>query len=600
MDAPLHISGLRKRYGQTVAVDGISFAVAAGEVVGLLGPNGAGKSTTIACLAGLLRPDAGTLRIAGVDVSADPRAASRLLGVHLQQTEMQETITVREAVTLFATLHGQGDVPAVIAEVGLAAQAERRFSALSQGQRHLLGLALALIHDPVVLVLDEPTAALDPAARRLVHDLIRRRAAAGAAVLVATHQLDDAERLCDRVLLVDRGRLLLAGSPAALVAASGLPVRLSLTVGDEGDVPGWQRAADEPRTWTAATGEPTRLLADTLVDLAGENRAIRGVQLRPPTLDDVFLDRVGRPFIGTEPDGLPPARVAAAVTRPASAVRPVGHPLRALLAMAVITLRLNARNPQALVFGFLVPVFFLIAFGSVFGSNGAAMLRSLGQVLTIAALGGSCFGLPIALVGERERGVWRRYRLSSVGAATLVGGLVLARLVLLLVAGLLVIATAMIGYHMPLPTQPLAVLGSYLAVSGAFIGIGLLISSVATSVAAVQALGQCLFLPMLIIGGVAVPLTMLPLWADHLSRFLPGRYAVQALDRVLIPSQYMLPIAFPLAVLVAIALCGLAAGAMAFRWAPEAADRGRTARALLVGLSAWLVAGLIAELWSFP
>jgi ABC-2 type transport system permease protein len=271
--------------------------------------------------------------------------------------------------------------------------------------------------------------------------------------------------------------------------------------------------------------------------------------------------------------------------------------MRGLMLQVLLTLKLNGRNPQALVFGYLVPVFFLIAFGSVFGATGDEMQLSLGKVLTIAALGGGCFGLPITLVAERERGVWRRYRLSPVGGGQLLLGVVLARLLLLLSSGALVVVVAMAAYGMPWPAHPAAMFIAYTLTSLSFIGLGLLIAMLATSVGAVQALGQCLFLPMLIIGGVAVPLRLLPDWALTLSRFMPGRHAVSALDHAVLPQLAPGDAWFALLVLVLGGLGCAMAALIAIRWDSEAHVPATSLLALGVAVGTWMVIGTIAGLW---
>ena len=267
--------------------------------------------------------------------------------------------------------------------------------------------------------------------------------------------------------------------------------------------------------------------------------------------------------------------------------------MRGLIPHLLMTLRLNQRNPQALIFGYIVPVLFLVAFGSVFGTTASGMQQVLGKVLTIAAMGGACFGLPITLVAERERGVWRRYRLSPIGAPVLILSTVLARLLILLLSGMLVVGAAMLFYGMPWPTNIFAVLIAYLATCLAFIGLGLLIAMLANSVGAVQAMGQCLFLPMLIIGGVAVPLPMLPGWAQTASLFMPGRSGVMAIDHATLPALSLAGAWFPLLALLVSFAAGIVAAGMVFRWDVAAPPRRHIVGALaLIGVT-WAILGLI-------
>src|SRR4051794_36776677 len=203
--------------------------------------------------------------------------------------------------------------------------------------------------------------------------------------------------------------------------------------------------------------------------------------------------------------------------------------MRAFLQHFRVGIRLHFRNTMALIYGYLFPLIFLLAFWVLYRHEKVPLSRHLGELLTVSVLGGACFGLPTTMVSERERGVWRRYRLAPVSTLTLVSGTVAARYCLLVVAGLLQLLLAM-GIGMPLPKHPVALGIAFTCVAIAFIGLGLVIAMLADNVPAVQALGQCIFLPMLIVGGVAVPLASLPDWAQRLSTFFPGRYAVDTLQ----------------------------------------------------------------------
>ena len=267
--------------------------------------------------------------------------------------------------------------------------------------------------------------------------------------------------------------------------------------------------------------------------------------------------------------------------------------MKGLLVHLLLSLRLQARQPQALIFGFAVPLLFLVGFASVFGRNGTELTASLGKVLTITILGSACFGLPIGLVAERERGVWRRYRITPAGAGRILTSTVLARLVLLLLAGLLVVAVAVVAYGMPWPSRPGELAIAYLAACVAFLGIGLAIATLADTVAAVQALGQCLFLPMLMIGGIAIPLRMLPAWAQTISPVMPGRHAVDGLSAALAPGTSLL-VAWPSLVgLVLIGVAGAAAALATPRWDEQRLSRGAQVRTVAVALAGWFFAGLL-------
>jgi ABC-2 type transport system ATP-binding protein len=216
------IENLEVRYGRTEAVRGLSLHIRRGEIFGLLGPNGAGKTSTLACVQGLRRPSAGRVTVDGHDVMRDGRAARMLLGVQLQRTALFPTLTARELVVLYAALYNRFpsrmECAVLLARFGLADKAGARVGQLSGGQQQRLALALALVNDPPVVLLDEPTAALDPQARRDVWALIAALRDEGRTVLLTTHFMDEAQSLCDRVGIIDCGRLVVLGSPADLIA----------------------------------------------------------------------------------------------------------------------------------------------------------------------------------------------------------------------------------------------------------------------------------------------------------------------------------------------------------------------------------------------
>lgn len=268
--------------------------------------------------------------------------------------------------------------------------------------------------------------------------------------------------------------------------------------------------------------------------------------------------------------------------------------MRGLFRHFVLTLRLNFRSPQALVYGYAVPVIFLIAFGGVFTADTPPLLHEMGQLLTITLLGGACFGLPTALVAERERGVWRRYRLLPSGLGSLLASVLAARVILMLTAAALQIGLARVLYHTPLPAHPLALAVGFGAVATAFLGLGLVVAAIADDVPAVQALGQCLFLPMILIGGVGVPLAVLPRWAQGVAGFMPGRYAVAALQAGLEPEAELGNRGFSLLALGVIAAASLTGGLALFRWDTARAARGRRWLALGAALAAWIAVGLAA------
>jgi len=259
----------------------------------------------------------------------------------------------------------------------------------------------------------------------------------------------------------------------------------------------------------------------------------------------------------------------------------------------LLAIELNFRNPQAIVYGYLVPVIFLLAFASIFRADSPPLAAQMGQVVTITILGGACFGLPTALVAEREQGVWRRYRLLPIRIPWLMFSAMLARVLIVASSVLVEIALARALFGTPLPLHPGSAAVAFVFVTAAFLGIGLLIAALADNVPAVQALGQCIFLPMILIGGVGVPLSVLPVWAQRAAGFMPGRYSVEVLDACFQGPRGLSGAGFRLAALVVIGLAAGIAGTKLFRWEPGRAPSS-SRWWVAASLAAWAVVGGIA------
>ena len=265
--------------------------------------------------------------------------------------------------------------------------------------------------------------------------------------------------------------------------------------------------------------------------------------------------------------------------------------MKVLLQLTLLGLKLNFRNRMAILYGYLFPLIFLVAFWAVYRGDPVPLALHLGQFLTITILGSACFGLPTTIVSERERGVWRRYRLLPAREWVFLTSVLLARAVLLVTAALLQLALAF-AFGMPAPAHPIGLLAAFAVASLAFLGFGLVIAMLVDNVPAVQALGQCIFLPMLMIGGVAVRLESLPAWAQHLSLFFPGRYAMEALQ-LSAAGTGLSRAGFDFAALLLTGVAGaIAAGAM-FRW-DKAFAPGRAWLLLAIGM--WVAVGVAAEM----
>jgi ABC-2 type transport system ATP-binding protein len=226
MTTALEITALRKSYGKKTAVDGLSLRVAEGEIFGILGPNGAGKTTTVECAEGLRRPDGGSIRVFGIDPYRDRDAARQLVGAQLQESQLPDKLTVEEAINLYASFYpAPADTEALITRLGLTEKRNARYRRLSGGQKQRLSIALALVGSPRLIVFDELTTGLDPAARRESWKLVRELRDDGVTVLLVTHYADEAERLCDRVALIQAGKLAACGPPAELIAQASASIR---------------------------------------------------------------------------------------------------------------------------------------------------------------------------------------------------------------------------------------------------------------------------------------------------------------------------------------------------------------------------------------
>ncbi len=299
MTAVVEVAGLRKSYGRTVAVDDVSFTVRQGEIFGLIGPNGAGKTTTMECVEGLRRPDGGSLRVLSLDPHRDAAKLEDRIGVQLQQAQLQKRITVREAVALWASLYPRTvDGAALLDRLGLAAKQDDWFMNLSGGQKQRLFIALALINDPELVFLDELTTGLDPQARRAIWSLVTGIRDGGATVFLTTHLMEEAERLCDRVAILEHGRIIDVDSPAGLVRRH-CPQRTVVFASDwagELDslraIAGCSVAEHDGDSFTL-TGSGADFVTEVLRFLADQGVRIRDFRTEQPNLEDVFLTLTG-------------------------------------------------------------------------------------------------------------------------------------------------------------------------------------------------------------------------------------------------------------------------------------------------------------------
>ncbi len=309
---PIEAEGLVRRFGALTAVDGVDLAVEQGEIFGFLGPNGAGKSTTVRMLVTLLRPSAGVARVAGHDVVREATRVRRAIGVALQDAAIDPLMTANELLQLQSVLHGLGRRESrrrageLLERVGLTAAADRRVATYSGGMRRRLDLALALIHQPRVLFLDEPTTGLDPTSRMAVWAEVRALNAEGTTVFLTTQYLEEADELAGRIAIIDGGRIVRQGRPEELKARVGSPT-LRIDVTDRSRLPdarsvlsrfGPERPAREGRIAIGLDGGAARL-ADVIRALDEAGVQVAHVELDSPSLDDVFADATGRRLEGS-------------------------------------------------------------------------------------------------------------------------------------------------------------------------------------------------------------------------------------------------------------------------------------------------------------
>ncbi|WP_432827722.1 ABC transporter ATP-binding protein [Dactylosporangium sp. CA-092794] len=293
------VTELRKRYGGRNVVDGVSFTVGEGEIFGILGPNGAGKTTTVECIAGLRRPDGGAISVLGLDPRRDRAELRHRLGMQLQESHLPDRLTVAEALELYATFYRDpADWPALLADLGLAGQRRTRFGKLSGGQKQRVSIALALVGNPRVAVLDELTTGLDPQARRDTWEVVEQIRARGVTVVLVTHFMDEAERLCDRVALLDAGRAVAVDTPAGLVSRVDAEQRMRFRPAgplDDRLLTGLPEVTGVTRQGTTVIVTGTGNLVQAVIAALARNQIVAAeLRVEQSTLDDAFLALTGR------------------------------------------------------------------------------------------------------------------------------------------------------------------------------------------------------------------------------------------------------------------------------------------------------------------
>jgi len=295
----ISVQGLIKRYGSVVAIDGISFEVNKGEVFGLLGPNGAGKTTILECLEGMRKSDGGTLKVDGCNPQSDGRHLRQILGVQLQSSSLPEAIRPGEAMMLTCAWHGLLPRYDLLGHFGLDPQDKKLYCEMSTGQKRRLHLALALASNPTVVVLDEPTAGLDVQGRAQLHDSIRELKATGVTILLATHDMAEAESLCDRIAIIIRGRIAATGTPAQITSAGNAETRITLRTKNNFMLPGrdiggarFLKQAEDYGIWLCH--DTAVAVMELLKEIQQAGDCVEDLRVERPSLEERFLELVVR------------------------------------------------------------------------------------------------------------------------------------------------------------------------------------------------------------------------------------------------------------------------------------------------------------------
>ena len=567
------VSDLVVRYGDVVAVDGVTFTASAGEVVALLGPNGAGKTSTIEAIEGYRRPASGRVRVLGLDPLSQRVALAPSIGVMLQRGGVYPAMGALDVVRLFASYHADPEDPeALLERVGLTSVARTRWRRLSGGEQQRLSLALALVGKPSVAFLDEPTAGVDPAGRRAIRAVVTGLRDRGACVLLATHELDEAERVADRVVIVDRGRVVAAGTPAQLASSTGdrRVIRFAAPAGLDtaslGAAVGAPVTEERPGDYRADAEPTPAAVARLTAWLAEHDLALGELRTGRPTLEEVFLGLTGpgaSPAVAAPEAGPPPVDGAAADEVPPPPAP--GGRLRRLAAQAGAEVAMTLRRGESVLLALGIPVLLLVFFSVVdvlpTGTDDPVDFLAPG-ILALAVMSTAMVGLAIATGFEREYLVLKRLGTTPLRRGELLAAKTAAVLAVeaVQVAVLLPVALAL-GWS-PGGDALLAVVAVLLATVG-FAGTGLLMAGTLPAMTTLAA-ANGVYLVLLLLGGMVVPVDRLPAALRAVARALPAAALSDALHGALAAGASVPGRAW--AVLAAWALVAPAAAAVTFRW----------------------------------
>jgi ABC transporter DrrB family efflux protein len=556
----ISVEGVGKRFGDTQALAGVSLRAAPGEVVGLLDPNGAGKTTLVRILSTLLRPDAGRATVAGLDVVRDAAAVRSVIGLAGQSAALDEVLTGRENLELVGRLYGLGRrerhrrAGEVLDRLGLTDASDRRVGTYSGGMRRRLDLGATLVGRPRVLLLDEPTAGLDPRSRNDLWQFVDELAAGGATVMLTSHQLEEVERLAHRIVVIDRGRVIAEGTADALKRQVGGDV-LEARLADAGDLAagrallaavgdGAPQVDTAERRVSIPTAGGTAALVSAGQRLEGAGIALADLGIRHPSLDDVFFSLTGRPGAdrtGDEPADVPRAEPAPGRPRPHQEApeddRP-GGPSGAVSDTLGITRRYltrYARTPQLLFFATVQPVLFVLGLAAVFGglveaTEGGSYIQYLipGVLVMNVILAAGASG--VGLAEDMHAGIIDRFRSLPMARSAVLVGRTLADLArnagavtLMLVAGFALGFRLQGTLAQGLAAFALALLFGY-AFTWVFAAVGLAVKDVQ----AAQFAGFAPILPLVFLSGAWVPVATMSDAVQGFARNQPVNVTIEA------------------------------------------------------------------------
>ena len=553
----IEVRSLRKTYGDVHALRGIDLAIAGGgHIVGLLGPNGAGKTTLVEILEGLRTATSGSAAVLGLDPQTAPAALRARLGVQLQETAFIPELTVLETLRLYAALYPRSLAPAdVLARVDLVDKGKALVRTLSGGQRQRLALALAMLHDPDLFILDEPTTGLDPAARRQIHDILRGLRARGKTVLISSHYLEEIEALADRVVILSQGAIVADGTPLELLARAAGASTLWLAVSGSFDaarlVPGAAFEGLDGALFRYRTPDPTAAIVGLADSLRASGARLDDLRLKRPSLEDVYLQLVGHPI---------PPPPAARARRPEMFPRSV----LALVRAQLIELR---RSKTALFWMMAFPIGFLLLFGFVMARGDARVTGVLMPgLLTTTLMSGALFGVALPLVQQRENGLLRRLRVTPVTAAAVAIAHGITAILTGFLSMVLLMALARAIFGMQMAGSWPALTGVFLCGAVALVPMGMLLGSAARDIRTAPAIANLIFFPMMFLSGSAMPFAVLPEGVKRFARLLPTTYLDDTYSSVIVRGEGLSTLLGSLAVLIAVGVVGTILTSMLFRW----------------------------------